>query len=285
MMLRGVRRRLDAEIVRRGLASSRTEAQEAVLAGLVTVGGRPATKTSMMVDEAEPVALAAPSIRRFVSRGGDKLDAALDRFGVDVAGRTCLDAGASTGGFTDCLIQRGAARVFAVDVGYGQLAWSLRNDPRVVVMERTNARALDPDSFDESPSLVVADLSFISLATVIPSLAAAAVPDAEYVLLVKPQFESRRQDVGKGGVVRDPEVWRSSIGSAMAACRSAGLTPRALMASPLPGPAGNVEFLLHADAGESGSAGTAEGVGSADVVTPHPGPDIDAAIREGLDLR
>jgi 23S rRNA (cytidine1920-2'-O)/16S rRNA (cytidine1409-2'-O)-methyltransferase len=267
MMLIGVRRRLDAEIVRRGLTTSRTEAQEAIRAGLVTVGGRPATKTSMMVEEAEPLVLAT-NVRRFVSRGGEKLDAALGRFGVDLAGLGCLDAGASTGGFTDCLLQRGAAWVAAVDVGYGQLAWELRNDPRVTVLERTNVRSLTVEQLPSAPGLVVADLSFISLRTVLPVLSSVSAVAAGFVLLVKPQFESRRQDVGKKGVVRDPEAWRSAITGVAEACEAAGLAPAAVMPSPLLGPAGNVEFLLHAVRG---------------------GPvvelDISSAVQEGGALR
>ncbi len=194
------RRRLDAELVRRGLATSRTEAQEAVQAGLVTVGGVPATKAATLVADDAPVHLGS-SARPFVSRGGGKLAAALDRFAVDPAGRPCLDAGASTGGFTDCLLQRGASSVVSVDVGYGQLSWGLRNDPRVVVMERTNIRELGPGDLPYAPEVVVADLSFISLRLVLPALAGLAAEGATFLLLAKPQFEAgprgRRQ--GRGG--------------------------------------------------------------------------------------
>jgi 23S rRNA (cytidine1920-2'-O)/16S rRNA (cytidine1409-2'-O)-methyltransferase len=243
-----MRRRLDQELVRRGLAGSRTEAADAVRAGLVTMPGRVALKPSTLVDAAEPLLLAGPP-RRFVSRGGEKLDAALTRFGVRVEGRRCLDAGASTGGFTECLLGRGAAAVVALDVGYGQLAWELRSDPRVTVMERTNVRSLSPDSLPFRPDVVTADLSFISLRLAVPALAVVATPDAEFVLLVKPQFEARRTDVGRGGVVRDPEVWRTAILSVAEACAANGAEPQGVMASPLLGPAGNVEFLLHAVAG------------------------------------
>ncbi|HEX7464258.1 MAG TPA: TlyA family RNA methyltransferase [Actinomycetota bacterium] len=238
------RRRLDAELVRRGLARTRTEAQAAVLGGLVVVGGRPAEKPSTLVAASEAVELmGAP--RRFVSRGGEKLDAALSRFAVDVSGRDCLDAGASTGGFTDCLLQHGAARVVALDVGYGQLAWSLRRDPRVVVLERTNVRTLVPSDLPFVPSVVVADLSFISLRLVARQLAGVIAAGGEAVLLVKPQFEAGRADVGRGGVVRDSGVWRRVISEVATACSSAGLAPQGVMASPLTGPAGNVEFHLH----------------------------------------
>ena len=182
------RRRLDAELVRRGLVRSREEARDAVEAGLVLVAGRPADKPARLVADDEPVQVSAP-VRRFVSRGGDKLDAALERFPVDPAGRDCLDAGASTGGFTDVLLHRAAARVLAVDVGYGQLDWSIRTDARVTVLERTNVRDLRPDAMPFRPSVVVADLSFISLVTVLPALVALATDDADLVLLVKPQFE------------------------------------------------------------------------------------------------
>ncbi len=239
------RRRLDAELVRRGLVASRTEAQAAVRDGLVVVGGRPAGKPSTLIEPAEPVELVAPP-RRFASRAGEKLDPALERFGVDPSGRRCLDVGASTGGFTDCLLQRGAAHVVAVDVGYGQLAWRLRSDPRVTVLDRTNVRELMGAALPYAPDLVVADLSFISLRLVVPALAAVAEDEADLVLLVKPQFEAGRDDVGRGGVVRDPAIWRRAIEGVAAAAREHGLSPRATMASPVPGPAGNVEFPLHA---------------------------------------
>jgi 23S rRNA (cytidine1920-2'-O)/16S rRNA (cytidine1409-2'-O)-methyltransferase len=238
------RRRLDTELVRRGLASSPGEAEAAVLEGRVTVSGRPADKPSTLVAPAESVELVTAA-RRFVSRGGDKLEAALERFGVDVAGRDCLDAGSSTGGFTDCLLQRGAAHVVAVDVGYGQLAWSLRSDDRVSVLERTNVRDLGPEHLPVPPAVVVADLSFISLRTVVRVLANVAAGGADVLLLVKPQFEVP-VDVASGGVVRDPAEWRRAIEGVVAACSAADLAPREVMASPLTGPAGNVEFLLHA---------------------------------------
>jgi 23S rRNA (cytidine1920-2'-O)/16S rRNA (cytidine1409-2'-O)-methyltransferase len=238
------RRRLDAELVRRGLATSRTEAQDAVRAGIVLVGGVAATKAATLVADDAPVLLTEP-VRPFVSRGGIKLAAALDRFALDPAGVDCLDAGASTGGFTDCLLRAGARRVIAVDVGRGQLAWDLRNDPRVVVLERTNVRDLMPEALPFVPELVTADLSFISLRLTLPSLAAVGGRRATYVVLVKPQFEAGRDDVGRGGVVRDPAVWRRVLESVRDAANRLGLGLRGAMPSPLPGPAGNVEFLLH----------------------------------------
>jgi 23S rRNA (cytidine1920-2'-O)/16S rRNA (cytidine1409-2'-O)-methyltransferase len=257
------RRRLDAELVRRGLAGSRAEAREAVRAGHVTVRGSPATKSTTLVGSDEPLAVGGPT-RPYVSRGGEKLESALDRFRVDPAGRVCLDAGASTGGFTDCLLQRGARRVLAVDVGYGQLAWELRIDPRVIVLERTDVRELDPDALPYRPSLVTADLSFISLRLTVGSLAAAAAPGGDLVLLVKPQFEAGREHVGRGGVVRDPDGWRAAIENALEACRRAGAGALGLTASPITGPAGNVEFLVHAATGREDHT-----------------LDIDAAIGEG----
>jgi 23S rRNA (cytidine1920-2'-O)/16S rRNA (cytidine1409-2'-O)-methyltransferase len=260
------RRALDAELVRRGLASSRTAARAAVDAGLVRVNGAIAMKVATMV--ADDTALAVTDdARPFASRGGRKLEAAFDRFSMDPAGRRCLDAGASTGGFTDVLLHRGAARVVAVDVGYGQLAWSLRTDPRVTVLERTNVRDLSPEALPFLADLVVADLSFISLRLVLPALVRLAIPDAPFVVLLKPQFEAARAQVGPGGVVRDPAIWRRVLEGVIDAGSSLGLGARALMASPLPGPAGNIEFLLQLGPGSRAGA------------------DLDAAIDEGLVLR
>ena len=238
------RRRLDAELVRRGLAGSEAEAQEAVRAGHVTVRGAPATKSTTLVGTDEALVVGTPA-RPYLSRGGEKLAAALDAFAIDPTGRDCLDAGASTGGFTDCLLQRGARHVVAVDVGYGQLAWELRTDPRVTVMDKTNARELRPDLLPYRPSLVTADLSFISLRLVVGPLVAAAEPLADLVLLIKPQFEAGRDYVERGGVVRDPDVWRQTIDDVADATRAAGAATLAVIASPVKGPAGNIEFLLH----------------------------------------
>jgi 23S rRNA (cytidine1920-2'-O)/16S rRNA (cytidine1409-2'-O)-methyltransferase len=218
-----------------------------------------------MVTPDVAIDLRGDDVRPFVSRGGGKLAAALDRFGIDPSGRRCLDAGASTGGFTDALLQRGASRVIAVDVGYGQLAWSIRTDPRVTVLERTNVRDLTPGAFPFPPELVVADLSFISLRPVLPVLADLAAPEATFLVLVKPQFEAGRADVGGGGVVRDPAVWARVIDEVIEAGAALGLGARAVMASPLPGPAGNVEFVLQLGPGSEGGA------------------DVDAAVREGED--
>jgi 23S rRNA (cytidine1920-2'-O)/16S rRNA (cytidine1409-2'-O)-methyltransferase len=241
------RRRLDAELVRRGLAGSQAEAQEAVRAGHVTVRGAPATKSTTLVGTDEALVVGAPA-RRFVSRGGEKLAAALDGFGIDPTGRDCLDAGASTGGFTDCLLQRRAGHVVALDVGYGQLAWELRTNPRVTVRDKTNVRELRPELLPYPPSLVTADLSFISLRLVVGPLVAVAEPLADLVLLIKPQFEVGREEVERGGVVRDPAGWRRTMEEVADATRAAEAAPAGVLVSPVRGPAGNVEFLLHARA-------------------------------------
>jgi 23S rRNA (cytidine1920-2'-O)/16S rRNA (cytidine1409-2'-O)-methyltransferase len=247
------RRRLDAELVRRGLASTREEAQDAVRAGLVTVGGVTAQRPATLVAADAAVRVLEPA-RGYVSRGGGKLEAALDRFDLDPAGSRCLDAGASTGGFTDCLLQRGASAVIAVDVGYGQLSWSLRNDPRVMLLERTNVRNLTRDDLPFAPELVVADLSFISLRHVLPALAGLADPAAGYVVLVKPQFEARTAEVADGGVIRDPDVWERVLAEVSGAAGELGLGTVQAMASPLPGPAGNIEFLLELRRGAATTA-------------------------------
>jgi 23S rRNA (cytidine1920-2'-O)/16S rRNA (cytidine1409-2'-O)-methyltransferase len=240
-----MRRRLDLELVRRGLTESRARAQEAIEAGLVLVSGARADRAGRLVSPDEPVHLEAPP-SRFVSRGGEKLDAALARFAVDVAGLRALDAGASTGGFTDCLLQRGAAEVVAVDVGAGQLAWSLRHDRRVSVRERCNVRYLTLDDVGGAAvDLVVADLSFISLRLVAGALAGVAVADADAVLLIKPQFEAGREHVRRGGLVTDPAVHFAVLQSVTAALAGDGLAPLSVMPSPLRGAAGNVEFLGH----------------------------------------
>jgi 23S rRNA (cytidine1920-2'-O)/16S rRNA (cytidine1409-2'-O)-methyltransferase len=261
------RRSLDLELVRRGLAGTRSEARGAILSGRVTVAGRPVAKPGSLVAPEEPVAVRGAG-RPYASRGGEKLAAALDRFGVDPAGRRCLDAGASTGGFTDVLLVRGAAHVVALDVGYGQLAWRLRQDRRVTVVDRTNVRGLAPDALPYAPDLLTADLSFISLTLVLPSLTGVAAPGADLVLLVKPQFEAAPGEVGRGGVVDDPAVWRRVLERVTAACLAAGAGPLAAMASPLEGPAGNVEFFLHARTGHQGRA-----------------PALDGAVAEGLSVR
>ena len=236
--------RLDAELVRRGLARSRQHAQELVAAGRVRVAGLVATKPATGVDPAAAVLVSEAEGTDYVSRGGHKLAGALDRLdGPAVAGRRCLDAGASTGGFTDVLLRRGAREVVAVDVGYGQLAWSLRTDERVVVHERTNVRELTPELVGEPVALVVADLSFISLRTVLPALAGVVDPAGDLLLMVKPQFEAGRERVGDG-VIRDPEIRVDTVRSVATAAAELGWGVAGVVASDLPGPAGNVEYFL-----------------------------------------
>jgi 23S rRNA (cytidine1920-2'-O)/16S rRNA (cytidine1409-2'-O)-methyltransferase len=239
-----VRRRLDTELVRRGLLPSRARAADAIRAGRVLVGGAPAATPARQVRADEPIHVDLPP-KRYVSRGGEKLAAALDAFPVEVEGRRVLDAGASTGGFTDCVLQRGAAHVEAVDVGRGQLAWSLRTDPRVTVRERTNVRALTPSDLGGPVDLAVADLSFISLLTVAPALAACTIPTADLVLLVKPQFEAGRGRVGRGGIVRDPAVHAEVLRRVAEGLAAVGIPVVAVIRSPLLGSDGNVEFLVH----------------------------------------
>jgi 23S rRNA (cytidine1920-2'-O)/16S rRNA (cytidine1409-2'-O)-methyltransferase len=250
--------RLDTELVRRRLFSSRTEAREAIEQGLVTVNGVPVERASSLVAPRAPIALRG-SVRRFVSRGGDKLDGALERLRVAVSGRRWLDAGASTGGFTDRLLKGGARAVAAVDVGYGQLDWSLRNDARVVVLERTNVRRLGRAELPWSPDGVAADLSFISLTLVLPALVEVASPDADFVLLVKPQFEVGRAAVGPGGVVRDPEMWRRAVTKVAEAGAVLGLGLAGATASSPAGPAGNREFFLHLRRGAASPPGLLAG--------------------------
>jgi len=242
------RLRLDAELVRRNLARSREHASELIAAGRVTVAGSTATKPATGVTtDAAIVVKEGDEGPDYVSRGGHKLAGALDAFepdGLNVEGRWALDAGASTGGFSDVLLRRGAAAVIAVDVGYGQLAWSIRQDPRVTVLDRTNVRELTSDQLPWAPDLVVGDLSFISLGLVLPALAAVVTAGADLLLMVKPQFEVGKERLGKGGVVRDPALRLQAIGQVAEHAARAGYGVRGVCASPLPGPSGNVEYFL-----------------------------------------
>lgn len=236
--------RLDAELVRRELARSREHAADLIESRSVLVGGIPATKPASQVDAETSITIAG-NRDDFVSRGGHKLAGALDTFtDIKVEGKRCLDAGASTGGFTDVLLRQGAKLVVAVDVGYGQLAWELRQDPRVKILDRTNIRHLTGDMVGEEIDLVVADLSFISLSLVLPALAAVSKPSADFVLMVKPQFEVGREKLGAGGVVRDPALRKSAVLDVAESAYDVGLGTMAIAASPLPGPAGNVEYFL-----------------------------------------
>ena len=240
------RARLDAELVRRKLARSRDQAAALVAAGRVQVRGTVAQKVATMIDPADPVVVTGDDpATEYVSRGSHKLAGALDAFtGLTVEGRRCLDAGASTGGFTDVLLRRGAGHVYAVDVGYGQLAWPLRTDERVTVMERTNVRTLTPEVLGGPVDLTVADLSFISLRLVLPALAACTGIDGDLALMVKPQFEVGKERVGSGGVVRDPLLRAEAVLDVAATGAQLGLGVAGVAASPLPGPSGNVEFFL-----------------------------------------
>ena len=233
------RQRLDEVVVARGLLETRSRARAWIMAGDVLVNGQKVTRAGQPVGANDAVALA--EVRRFVSRGGDKLDHALSTFAVDLNGKVVADLGASTGGFTDCALQRGALRVYAIDVGYGQLDQRIREDPRVVVMERTNARLLR--SLPEQVDVVVIDVSFISLALILPVASALLVPNGRVVALIKPQFEAGPKDVGKNGVVRDLAVHARVLGEVTSAVRANGLAVGGLTASPLLGPAGNAEFL------------------------------------------
>lgn len=249
-------------LVQLGLATSREQARALILSGNVELSGRRVDKAGDLLPA--DASLSVLQKMPYVSRGGIKLAHGLDRFGVSPAGRRCLDVGSSTGGFTDCLLQRGAAHVTCVDVGAGQLDWTLRNDPRVTVLEGVNARDLTPEMTAPAATLVTADVAFISLAKVLPAIRACA-PEAELVLLVKPQFEVGRERVGRGGVVRDPAAWRDAMEGVVRALASLGCGMRGACASPLTGPAGNHEFLLHAAPG--GGAG-------------EPGLLLDAAVAE-----
>jgi 23S rRNA (cytidine1920-2'-O)/16S rRNA (cytidine1409-2'-O)-methyltransferase len=253
------RRRIDALLADRGLARSRTSAAQAVRSGRVRIGrdGPRATKPGELVPDDAELLVEEPS--PFVSRGGIKLAHALDALGLDVAGRSCLDVGASTGGFTDCLLQRGAARVIALDVGYGQLDWGLRNDGRVEVLERVNARALRPEDLPYAPDLATVDVSFISLRKVIPAIAACLAPGGELLALVKPQFELGRGRA-PGGVVRSAEGRREAILGVARAAAEAGLAVRGFAGSGLKGPKGNRETFVWC-------AGDAPGIG-----------DLEAAV-------
>lgn len=237
------RRRLDAELVHRHMFPSRVAAQSAIAAGEVEVDGLVVVKPSSQVDNGASIRLLGEPAR-YVSRGGLKLEAALDAFPVEIMGKTAIDVGASTGGFTDCLLQRAATAVTAVDVGYGQLAWELRNDPRVTVLERLNARHMEASTVGGPFEIVVADLSFISLTTVAEALADVGAAGADWILLVKPQFEAGRDQVGKGGVVRDVAVRAAALRRVIAAFAAIGLGACGVVDSPIAGAKGNREFLL-----------------------------------------
>lgn len=240
------RRRLDVELVRRHLARSREHARDLIDQGVVRVAGVAAGKPATMVSEAVSITVTGrePGEPDYVSRGAHKLIGALDAFGIDVTGVVALDAGASTGGFTDVLLRRGAVRVYCVDVGYGQLAWRLSQDPRVEQLDRTNVRSLQLAQLGRTVDLVVADLSFISLVTVLPALRGVLADEGHMLLMVKPQFEVGRAALGPGGVVTDPGLRATAVMAVAQAAYAQGLGTHGVVASPLPGPAGNVEYFL-----------------------------------------
>ncbi|MDR1065297.1 MAG: TlyA family RNA methyltransferase, partial [Oscillospiraceae bacterium] len=233
--------RLDALLVERGLISGRDLAKAVIMAGEVFVNGRRSDKPGAPVSGDAEIEVRGG--RKYVSRGGYKLERALEYFAIDPSGRICLDCGASTGGFTDCLLQRGAALVYAVDVGYGQLAWSLRRDERVVCRERVNARTLTPEMFPEAPSFAVVDVSFISLALILPAVKGVLTPSGEAVCLIKPQFEAGREKVGKRGVIREPDTHAEVLRTFLKNAENSGFKTAGITHSPIRGPEGNIEFL------------------------------------------
>ena len=259
--MKASRRRLDTELVRRGLVASRDRAREAVASGQVTVNGAVAQKAARLVLPGDALELVGPPAR-YVSRGGEKLEGALAAFGLDVAGLRCCDVGSSTGGFTDCLLQRGAAEVVAIDVGRAQMHERLAEDHRVTLYERTDIRDVDPTAIGAPFDLVTADVSFISLTSILDCLVRLVSSGAPVVVLVKPQFEVGRQEASRGrGVIRDPELWRAALDRVLEAATTACLAPQAAIPSPLKGAQGNTEFFLHLERG-----GAASSVDSAQVV-------------------
>lgn len=240
---RAKKQRLDVTLVERGLAESREKAQALILAGKVTLDGQQANKPGRAVESGSRIEV--QPAQRYVSRGGIKLEAALKQFRVSVAGKVCLDIGTSTGGFTDCLLQHGAARVHAVDTGAGQIHWRLRTDQRVILHERTNARHLTFEEIGELANVIACDVSFISMTLLIPALAPLLAPGGDWIILIKPQFEAGREQVGKGGIVRDPQAQKLACGRVIAALVAAGFRTE-LMESPITGAEGNREFLAHA---------------------------------------
>lgn len=242
--VKSLKERLDVLLVQRGFYQSRERAKTSIMAGIVYVDGQKSDKPGNQVDENAEI-FVKENLCPYVSRGGLKLEKALRDFGVDPTGFVCSDSGASTGGFTDCLLQQGASKVFAIDVGYGQLAWKIRSDPRVVVMERTNIRYVTPEDLGEPLDLSVVDVSFISLKIVLPAIQKLLKPTGQVLCLIKPQFEAGKENVGKKGVVRDPAVHADVLQNFLALADSLHFTVRNLTFSPVKGPEGNIEFLAH----------------------------------------
>ena len=249
--------RLDALLVKRNLVQSRERAKTTIMAGLVLVDGQKVDKAGTMVKPEAEIRVLGNNLP-YVSRGGLKLEKAIREFGVSLRGKVAADIGASTGGFTDCMLQNGAVKVFAIDVGYGQLAWSLRTDERVVNMERTNVRNVTPDQLGQPVDLASIDVAFISLEKVLPSVREMLQPEGEIVALIKPQFEAGREKVGKKGVVREPSVHEEVIFRVLALARQMELTPKALTYSPVKGPEGNIEYLVWLAKGASAADGVTD---------------------------
>ena len=247
--------RLDLVLVEKGLCQSRSRAQALIMEGLVFVEGQRVDKPGTAVDPAAEIELRGNACP-YVSRGGLKLEKALAEFGVDPTGYVCSDSGASTGGFTDCLLQKGAEKVYAIDVGYGQLAWSIRSDPRVVVMERTNIRNVTPDMLGEPLDLSVVDVSFISLRLVLPVIRSLLKPEGQVLCLIKPQFEAGKEKVGKKGVVREKSTHLEVLETFLTTARELGFTVKNLTFSPVKGPEGNIEFLGHLALSPAAEPGT-----------------------------
>ncbi len=267
-----MKKRLDVLLVERGLSPSREKAKAVIMAGDVYVDGQKEDKAGTSFEETVSIEVRAPGLR-YVSRGGLKLEKALQVFPIDLTGKVCMDVGASTGGFTDCMLQNGAAKVYAIDVGRGQLDWTLRNDPRVVCMEKTNIRYVTPEDLGEEAAFSSIDVSFISLTKVLPVVYTLLEPEGQVVSLIKPQFEAGREKVGKKGVVRDPKVHLEVIEGVMAFAAENGFEIRGLTFSPVKGPEGNIEYLLHlkkarevAEGDAVGSDTTAEGIDPVRVV-------------------
>ena len=260
--------RLDLLLVQKELAPSREKAKALIMAGEVFVNGQREDKPGTTFAEDVEIEIKAARPFPYVSRGGLKLEKAIETFAPELEDRCCMDVGASTGGFTDVMLQNGARRVYAVDVDYGQLAWKLREDPRVTVMEKTNIRYVTPEDIDERPSFVSIDVSFISLTKVLPPVTALLMEDAEAVCLIKPQFEAGREQVGKKGVVKDPAIHREVIERIVSFAEEQGFTPAGLTWSPVKGPEGNIEYLLYLKKAE-GSSGIAEGDIAEIVVMAH----------------
>ncbi len=268
-----MKERLDVLLIARGLAPSREQAKALIMEGQVYVDGQREDKAGASFEDTAAIEVRGDGLP-YVSRGGRKLERALDECSIDVADQICMDVGASTGGFTDCMLQRGAARVYAIDVGYGQFAWKLRQDPRVVCMEKTNIRYVTPEQIPEPIAFASVDVSFISLTKVLDPIRALMADEAEAVVLIKPQFEAGREQVGKKGVVRDPAVHREVIQSVVTYAREHGWAPLHLTHSPIKGPEGNIEYLLHLRRTEDMGKGS--------------GPNVAAAVEaahEALDKR